>query len=154
MTEYSYQNPVVLKELDRYLGEVPHALGVLIVSADGISRYERGFTGPVPPQRTGEDHDKVREEMRLHRAALVGSLAHQAAHLSSMDGLGRMLRTVIDVEDGYCVIGALGQNCRVALYATNRAELSQLGYAVAELHRTLGHLLDVDLCPAGPAKAT
>ncbi|WP_234320035.1 roadblock/LC7 domain-containing protein [Streptomyces sp. SBT349] len=106
----------------------------MIVSVDGLLLYWTGLehAGPVTK----------REEVAEHRAAIVSGMATLADEAARQDRAGAALRTLIEGEDGWLVLGRAGANSYLALSANKGADVGALGYQLSLLAGQLGGQLD------------
>lgn len=134
-------NPEIQSILDERVAQIPHVLGAVVVTEDGIFRYISGW--PMKADSAAQAH-KARQEFGEHLGALASGMSSLAGQQARKQKGGAVLRTVVEMEDGWCVTNRAGQHCVIALHAVKETNLGALGFAVTDLANRLGDMLDVD----------
>ncbi|WP_446044902.1 roadblock/LC7 domain-containing protein [Streptomyces olivaceus] len=137
-------NPEIQRILDERVAQIPHVLGAVVVTEDGIHRYITGWPAEAFSAQSEEDAAKARQQFGEHLSALASGMASLAGQQAQKQGGGGVQRTVVEMERGWCVTGRAGQFCVIALQAKAGANLGALGFAVTDLANSLGDMLDVD----------
>ncbi|MFJ4741195.1 roadblock/LC7 domain-containing protein [Streptomyces sp. NPDC088775] len=137
-------NPEIQRILDERVAQIPHVLGAVVVTEDGIHRYISGWPAEGFPAQTQQGAAKARQQFGEHLSALASGMASLAGQQAKKQGGGAVLRTVVEMEGGWCVTARAGQYCVIALQARAEANLGALGFAVTDLSNGLGDMLDVD----------
>ncbi|WP_037905436.1 roadblock/LC7 domain-containing protein [Actinacidiphila yeochonensis] len=137
-------NPEIQRILDERIAQIPHVLGAVVVTEDGIHRYISGWPAQAFPAQTPQDAAKARQEFGEHLSALASGMSSMAGQQAQKQAGGAVQRIVVEMEGGWCVTSRAGQYCVIALQAKAEANLGALGFAVTDLANGLGDMLDVD----------
>lgn len=131
-------NPEIQKMLDARIQKINGVRGAVVLAEDGFPLYWSLY-------------DKDTAERRAAVSSTLGSLALAVA---TDEAAGHVRRTLIEMEDGYFIIARCGLLSFLAVSTTAGADLSVIGFELAELTRQLGDVLDTgDRRPAGPGGA-
>ncbi|MFF2650700.1 roadblock/LC7 domain-containing protein [Streptomyces sp. NPDC058045] len=134
-------NPEIQSILDDRVAQIHHVLGAVVVTQDGVFRCMSGWNLRADSEQEAAEARRQHGERLAAIASGMSSLAVQQAGYQSG---GPVLRTVVEMESGWCVTSRAGSHCVIALYATKEANLGALGFEVTELANQLGDMLDVD----------
>lgn len=137
-------NPEIQALLDERVAKIPHVRGAVVVTEDGIFRYMTGWTDVAADPKKGQSAEEARKELGEHLSAMASGMATLAQRQADYMQGGQMLRTVVEMEDGWCVASRAGQHSVIALHASKEATLGQLGFEVTDLAGQLGGMLDVE----------
>ncbi|MEW1760493.1 roadblock/LC7 domain-containing protein [Streptomyces cyaneofuscatus] len=137
-------NPEIQRILDERIAQIPHVLGAVVVTEDGIHRYLSGWPAQGFPAQTPQEAANARQAFGEHLSALASGMAGLAGQQAQKQQGGAVTRTVVEMEGGWSVTARAGQYCVIALQAKAQAHLGTLGYAVTHLANDLGDMLDVD----------
>jgi predicted regulator of Ras-like GTPase activity (Roadblock/LC7/MglB family) len=137
-------NPEIQSILDEHVAQIPHVLGAVVVTEDGIFRYISGWRTDASATQTAEEAAKARQAFGEHLGALATGMSNLASQQAIKQNGGAVLRTVVEMENGWCVTGRAGHHCVIALHAAKQANLGALGFAVTNMSNRLGDMLDVD----------
>jgi predicted regulator of Ras-like GTPase activity (Roadblock/LC7/MglB family) len=145
MNEYDGRNGTQLtdvRDLDwlvsRFVDEVSDAAHAILVSADGLLM---AASSSIPSDR-GEQLGAV--------SSGLASLAVGAARL--FDG-GAVLQTVVEMEQGYLMLMAVGDGSNLAVLTQEAADIGQVGYEMALLVERVGRMVQAEARVA-PATGT
>ncbi|MGW3955360.1 roadblock/LC7 domain-containing protein [Streptomyces sp. NPDC004752] len=137
-------NPEIQTLLDQRVDKIAHGLGAVVVTEDGIFRYMSGWTNVAADPSKGKSAEDVRKELGEHLAAMASGMATLAQRQADYINGGEMLRTVVEMANGWCVASRAGQHSVIALHAAKEASLGQLGFELTDLAGQLGGMLDVE----------
>ncbi|MFJ6017473.1 roadblock/LC7 domain-containing protein [Streptomyces sp. NPDC092952] len=132
--------------LDQRVSAIPHVIGAVVATNDGLLQYMTGWDvngdvkGPTSTESARTTHGE-------YLSVLASSMANMAARQSDAQGGGPVLRTLVEMEHGWCVIARAGDHCVVALHALHQANLRQLGFETAELANWVGGVVSSAVTP-------
>lgn len=136
-------NPAIQNLLDQRVGQIAHVLGAVVVTEDGIFRYMSGWNVAADPS-TGKSSEAARTERGEHLGAMASGMAVLAQRQADYINGGQMLRTMVEMENGWCVASRAGHHCVIVVHASQEATLGQLGFELTDLAGRLGSMLDVE----------
>src|ERR1700759_5016596 len=110
----------------RFTREVPGVAHALRVSVDGR------------PPAASERLPRERADQLAAVASGLASLATGAAHL--FEG-GRVLQSVVEMQNGYLLLMRVGDGSHLATLATPSCDIGQIGYEMAVLVERVGNLV-------------
>lgn len=137
-------NPEIQNLLDQRVSKIAHVLGAVVVTEDGIFRYMSGWTNVAADPSRDKSAQEVRKELGEHLAAMASGMATLAQRQADYINGGTMMRTVVEMENGWCVASRAGHHSVIALHALKEATLGQLGFELTDLASQLGGMLDVE----------
>ncbi|MEW1794722.1 roadblock/LC7 domain-containing protein [Streptomyces niveus] len=131
-------SPEVQKMLDARIQKITGVRGAVVLTEDGLALYWSLYDATTAERR----------------AAVSSSLGSLALSVATDEEAGHVRRTLIEMEDGYFIIARCGLLSFLAVSTRADADLSVVGYELAELTRQLGDVLDAgDRRDAGPGGA-
>ncbi|WP_181784721.1 roadblock/LC7 domain-containing protein [Pseudonocardia pini] len=117
-------------QLTDFARRVPGVLGAVLVSADGLCLA------------TSESVGETLGDQLAAAASGLASLSHGAA---SLLGSGPVAQTVLEMEQAYLFVGAVGVGALLAVHADRRSDIGAVGYEMAMLAVRVGHSLEPGL---------
>lgn len=112
--------------VSRFVRDVPGAAHAVLVSADGLSM---AFSAGLPIDRA--------EQI----AAVSSGLASLAAGSARLFEAGRVLQTIVEMEQGFLMLMAVSEGSHLAVLTTSQADLGQVGYEMALLVERVGRAM-------------
>ncbi|MFF8917809.1 roadblock/LC7 domain-containing protein [Streptomyces sp. NPDC015032] len=135
-------NPEIQELLDQRVGQIAHVLGAVVVTEDGIFRCMSGWMNMAPSK--GKSAEVVRRKLGERLAALASGIAVLAQRQADCADGGQMLRTTVEMTSGWCVASRAGHHSVIAVHASKKATLGQLGVELTNLANELGRMLDIE----------
>ncbi|RLU82479.1 hypothetical protein CTZ27_29545 [Streptomyces griseocarneus] len=116
--------------LDGSVEKVPELRRALVVSGDGLLLFHSS---------AGTETDGEAEK----RAAMASSLGSLAKQMAMTEGFGPVVQTLLEAENGICLLGRIEHDTVIGLYADRGAE-GDVGYELGVLLTALPELLAGD----------
>ncbi|OAA26999.1 hypothetical protein UG55_101013 [Frankia sp. EI5c] len=116
--------------LERLRESVPDILCAVVLSADGLLLA------------TSSGIDRTAADQLAAVASGFDALARGAAR---QHGWGQVNKTMVDMENGYLFITAVGHSACLAVSSTADADVGQIAYEMAHLVNRAGRLLTPEL---------
>ncbi|MFI1013033.1 roadblock/LC7 domain-containing protein [Streptomyces sp. NPDC020965] len=124
--------------LDDKVNGIAGVCSAVVVAEDGLALYWSGMA----------------QESADSRAAIVSGLASLAENAAVVDGTGAVLRTLIEMEDGYFMVVRSADTTHLAVSTTRSANLQTVGFELTRLTQQLATVLEAGRRrPAGPGGA-
>jgi predicted regulator of Ras-like GTPase activity (Roadblock/LC7/MglB family) len=102
---------------------------VIALTADGLLRAAAPAPGGPDGAARIEDHERL--------AAAMSAVAGTAQVVADQFG-GHTKQTIIETDEGYCLIIAAGRNAYLAVYATREADLGLVAFEANKIVGTVG----------------
>lgn len=109
--------------VSRFVRDVPGAAHAVLVSADGLAM---AFSAALPIDRA--------EQI----AAVSSGLASLAAGSARLFEAGRVLQTIVEMEQGFLMLMSVSEGSHLAVLTSPQADLGQVGYEMALLVERVG----------------
>jgi predicted regulator of Ras-like GTPase activity (Roadblock/LC7/MglB family) len=114
-------------QLTDLVRRVPGVHGAVLVSADGLCLAVS---------------DGIDDTLGDQLAAAASGLAGLAAGASRLLASGAVTQTVLEMEGGYLLVGAIGTAGLLAVHTDRHCDLGVVGYESALLAARVGHSLE------------
>ncbi|OEV06029.1 roadblock/LC7 domain-containing protein [Streptomyces oceani] len=123
------RNPEVQQILDEKIDNIAGVRGAVVLSDEGVHMYWSIL-------------DDSTAERRAPMASVLGNLADRYA---AEERGGAVRRVILEMEDGFVVVGRIGHHSYLALSVEQDANLGTIAYESTLLTKRLAHVLDAEL---------